>query len=333
MQRGFLKRAQFLTNLFDAIPSMLFIVDDDVRVIHLNAAAKKIYGTEMLHANPKSGGEMLNCIHANETPGGCGRAKSCKSCVIRRTVKEASQGKKLYRLATKMMVLHENGVRDAHIMVTASPFAYENESLVLLIMEDVTEQKENENKLKQLNELLERRATTDMLTGIYNRLRFNEFLDREISEVLRYPHPLALIMFDIDNFKKINDTYGHHTGDRVLQDLVKVLSANIRETDVFARWGGEEFMILSPYMDVEHSIQLAEKLRSVIEVHRFDGPALVTSSFGVTQFDVHDTAESLIARVDTALYQAKAAGRNRVVLIQAAPVKTGNRTYVRASAK
>jgi diguanylate cyclase (GGDEF)-like protein len=332
MDRGVLRREQFLTNLFDAIPSMLLIVDKNVNVVHLNAAAKKIYSTGMLHAYPESGGAIMSCIHAAETPGGCGSTKSCKSCVIRSTAKDASQGKKLYRKEAKMEIVHEKGVRDAYLMITASPFNYENESLVLLILEDVTEQKENENKLKQLNELLERRATTDMLTGTYNRLRFNEFLDRQISEVKRYPHPFALIMFDVDYFKKINDTYGHHAGDEVLRDLAKVLSANIRETDVFARWGGEEFMILSSYADMEHAARLAEKLRRAVEAHDF-GKAKVTCSFGVAQFDAQDTAESLVARVDKALYQAKAEGRNRVVVIRPPVAMADHMKIVRTTAE
>jgi diguanylate cyclase (GGDEF)-like protein len=332
MNRGVLQRAQFLTHLFDVIPSMLLIVDKDTRVVHLNAAAKKMYSTGMLQAYPESSGAIMSCVHATETPGGCGSTKSCRSCVIRSTAKEASQGKKLYRQEAKMEVVHESGVRDAYIMITASPFMYENESLVLLIMEDVTEQKVNENKLKQLNELLERRATTDMLTGIYNRLRFNEFLDRQISEVQRYPHPLALIMFDIDYFKKINDTYGHHAGDQVLRELAKVISAKIRETDVFARWGGEEFMILSPYADGEHAARLAEKLRGAVETHAFV-KAKVTCSFGVTEFDARDTSESLVARVDAALYQAKAEGRNRVVAIPPPMAMADHVKFVRTTAE
>jgi diguanylate cyclase (GGDEF)-like protein len=317
MNKNTLQRAQFLNNLFDAIPSMLFIVDDDVRVVHLNAAAKALNGADMLHSYLKSGGMIMHCIHAAETRSGCGKTASCNGCVIRRVVKEASRGKKIYRQDTKMEVVGENGRRESHISLTASPFVYGTESLVLLIVEDITEQKESEVKLKELNGLLERRATTDMLTGIYNRLRFNEYLEREIGGARRYNHPVSLIMFDIDHFKKINDTYGHHTGDRVLQELAKLVSASIRETDIFARWGGEEFMILSPHTDVEQAALLAEKLRAVIEAHRFDEAVPVTSSFGVTQFVEQDSIEGLTARVDQALYQAKGQGRNRVV---AAPV-------------
>jgi diguanylate cyclase (GGDEF)-like protein len=323
MNKGVLQQAQFLHNLLDAMPSMLFIVDGDVRIVHLNAAAKRLDAAETMPAYLKSGGKIMSCIHAAETQGGCGKAPSCRGCVIRHAVKEASQGRKIYRQNAKMEVVRENGRREAHFMVTASPFAYQQESLVLMIMEDVTEQIENEEKLKQLNGLLERRASTDMLTGIYNRLRFNEFLDREINEFRRYQHSLSLIMFDMDHFKKINDTFGHHAGDRVLQDMAKLISANIREVDIFARWGGEEFMILSSHTDVEHAAQLAEKLRTEVEAHRFEGPASISCSFGVTQFGNQDTAESLIARADKALYQAKTEGRNRVVVVHGPSVEEG----------
>ena len=163
-----------------------------------------------------------------------------------------------------------------------------------------------------MNELLERQATTDTLTGICNRLRFNDLLLQNVDEARRYRFPISLIMFDIDHFKKVNDVHGHLVGDRVLKEIVAVVSANIRTVDVFARWGGEEFMVLSKHLDREHMRTVAEKLRQAVESTRIDGCHSITCSFGVTQMLDEDTIESFTGRADAALYRAKNEGRNRV---------------------
>ncbi|MBF0506566.1 MAG: diguanylate cyclase, partial [Nitrospirae bacterium] len=127
------------------------------------------------------------------------------------------------------------------------------------------ERKKLEAALKSANELCSVRAKTDPLTGIYNRLQFNELLAAEIQRSRRYKTPLSLIMFDIDRFKKINDRCGHKTGDRVLVEMSSLVSENIRGPDIFARWGGEEFMIVVPNTGLENAFALAEKLRGLIE--------------------------------------------------------------------
>ncbi len=159
---------------------------------------------------------------------------------------------------------------------------------------------------------LKRQATTDALTGLYNRVQFNESLSVETKRTVRYKTPLSLIMFDIDRFKPINDTYGHQAGDCVLQELTDLVARNIREQDVAARWGGEEFMLLIPDNDAQNAKQLAEKLRTEIEKSCFYGVCSVTCSFGVTQFRNDDSVESFTKRVDSAMYKAKDNGRNRV---------------------
>ena len=161
---------------------------------------------------------------------------------------------------------------------------------------------------------LDLQATTDPLTGISNRLKFNQELAAEMARSARYKTPLSLVMYDIDHFKAVNDAYGHQRGDQVLVGLTRIAAGYIRQTDLLARWGGEEFMILAPNCDGQQAVQLAEKLRRLIGESAFDEIGIVTCSFGVAQFQDGDTAETLTSRADEALYAAKRAGRNRVCL-------------------
>lgn len=187
-------------------------------------------------------------------------------------------------------------------------------SLLQRALRYAIERKRAAVELKRLNELLERQATTDALTGISNRLKFNEMLDAEVHRSKRYGLPLSLVMFDIDGFKKINDTYGHQAGDRVLRELTALVRENIRVNDLFARWGGEEFMIMATNTTLENARFFAEGLRQLIAQHTFHAVGTITCSFGVARL-LDDSQDLLIQRADRALYDAKAGGRDRVAFV------------------
>ena len=154
-------------------------------------------------------------------------------------------------------------------------------------------------------------ASTDLLTGAYNRYRFGELFRIELQRVERYGGGLSLIMFDIDHFKKVNDRFGHATGDLVLKEVAQLVRKLIRANDVLVRWGGEEFMILVPHTG-EQAAELAEKLCLAVERHASHHLPAIPASFGVSSYVRDDTLESLYARTDEALYRAKNQGRNRV---------------------
>jgi len=170
-------------------------------------------------------------------------------------------------------------------------------------------------KLELHTEELLYQATHDHLTTIFNRQKFNDILHNEILRVHRYPHDLSIIMFDIDYFKNINDTYGHDIGDEVLINLSKLVKKEIRDIDTLARWGGEEFMILLPETSIEYSQILAEKLRVSIESTSLCSIDIcnLTVSFGVTILHKNEEFDTFLKRVDEALYEAKDSGRNKVV--------------------
>ncbi|SEL83600.1 sensor domain-containing diguanylate cyclase [Halomonas daqiaonensis] len=167
---------------------------------------------------------------------------------------------------------------------------------------------------KQLEVSLEREATTDPLTGLYNRQRFDAEMERALARHARYGTETALVMIDLDHFKKVNDTYGHDVGDRVLVELTKRLAGEMRQPDFLARWGGEEFVALLPETDPSEAARMAERLCRCIEVEPFPEVGGLTISLGITSFRNGDTLNMLLKRVDNALYEAKRTGRNRVVV-------------------
>lgn len=168
--------------------------------------------------------------------------------------------------------------------------------------------------LEKSNEELVRLASTDALTGAWNRRRFEEVAEVEMERARRYGQPLSLILFDLDNFKQINDRYGHQIGDSVLRELSQMVRENIRESDSFTRWGGDEFMVLAPNLAINQALELAEKLKTLVLGHRFHDVDKITLSLGVSQFITNDNLDIWIKRVDDALYAAKSAGRNNVVV-------------------
>lgn len=156
-------------------------------------------------------------------------------------------------------------------------------------------------------------STTDPLTGIYNRGKFNEELKSWIDYSIRYRAPFSATIFDLDNFKRVNDTYGHLIGDKVIVGTVNLIKNSIRQTDVFARWGGEEFVLLFPNTNRQQAIELIERLRVLISDNKFEKVGNVTCSFGLATFKENDNADTLINRADELLYIAKRDGKNRVV--------------------
>jgi len=183
----------------------------------------------------------------------------------------------------------------------------DNEKEYIITFTDVThfllESKEIEDK-----------AFKDSLTGLFNREKLQKTIDYEVAFAKRYHTALSMILFDIDNFKAVNDTYGHLKGDEVLKTLAHSIHQKIRKTDLFVRWGGEEFLILAPSTALNSAQSLAENIRQNVEHIAFDGLGGVTCSLGVTAYHLGDDLESMIARVDEAMYEAKNSGKNQVVV-------------------
>jgi two-component system cell cycle response regulator len=194
------------------------------------------------------------------------------------------------------------------------------EAGLLLIIKDIAEQKRLEEKLRSSNVVLERLSITDGLTGLYNHRHFQKCLLEEFQRAKRYRSTMALIMLDLDDFKNVNDTFGHQVGDQVLMLLADLIRECVREVDIPARYGGEEFAIILPQTELEDAIVVAQRIKDAIETSpRFQdiNPDLyMTASLGVSGVPdpgIQDT-KGVIRFADKALYRAKQIGKNRVVL-------------------
>ncbi|BEV14370.1 sensor domain-containing diguanylate cyclase [Herbaspirillum sp. DW155] len=176
----------------------------------------------------------------------------------------------------------------------------------------ITGRKLAEQRIERLNEKLALLAVTDKLTGLANRMKLDEALESEITRARRYEKKLSLILLDVDHFKEVNDKFGHSAGDAVLVRIAEILRANVRATDIVGRWGGEEFLLILPECDVEAASCMAEKLRLIVERHRFAFVDTRTCSFGVAAYQSGQDGTTLLSLADSALYRAKNSGRNRV---------------------
>lgn len=203
--------------------------------------------------------------------------------------------------ALKAKIKNNHGVRT--FKPHATEIIIDNKKLHIIIFDDITD---------ELNTIegLQKEVMRDPLTGLYNRRKFNEILTKEIELSLSTHVPLSMIFLDIDNFKEVNDTYGHDVGDDVLVVLSEILVSTIRTVDFVARWGGEEFVITLQATSAAQALSVAESLRKKVFEHDFGLPDKQSVSLGITQYIGGETKEEFTKRVDNALYAAKHSGKN-----------------------
>ena len=201
----------------------------------------------------------------------------------------------------RILTLKDNGtIRLFYINVSKI-----NNECCLIDLTDITE-------IEEEKEQIEKKVYIDGLTGVYNRNKFEEIFEYEAKRSRRYKRPFCVAILDIDHFKDFNDIYGHLMGDEILIMLANTMKKSIRESDLFARWGGEEFVILFNDTTLKNAMALSNKFKSIIENLQHKTAGGITVSFGLTQFREDDTMKSFFQRADTALYEAKSSGRNCV---------------------
>lgn len=194
--------------------------------------------------------------------------------------------------------------------IQALSFLMDNEEVVLWVASNISERHILEDKLREL-------SVTDQLTGLFNRRKLEHDLMLHYESSQRYAVPTSIFMFDLDNLKKINDTEGHHAGDKIIQAVANICRSTIRETDTACRFGGDEFVIALPNTGHEQAMQLAERLHGHFQnkLSQFSvDSTIVTASIGVTTMVPEDRSyEDTLKRADRALYEAKSIGKNRIV--------------------
>jgi len=206
-----------------------------------------------------------------------------------------------------------NAIFDDHLKSNnRDPFANKHTRIVSQLLHFI---RVVSSELEQANEELSRISRIDKLTQISNRLMLDETLQLEIGKCERYDTNLSLILMDIDEFKQVNDLYGHITGDHVMVCTANILKKSVRCTDAVGRWGGDEFLIILPQTNLEQAYLVAEKIRTAISSEIFPVSKSLTCSFGVCCYSEGDNHDTLLSRTDKALYEAKNSGRNRAVLI------------------
>ncbi|MBI5755837.1 MAG: sensor domain-containing diguanylate cyclase [Nitrospirae bacterium] len=217
---------------------------------------------------------------------------------------EGAIGALYLRTSRKDAVFSERDIKLCQVIADSAAVALKNAHLFNVIKEEKT--------------LLEKMAVTDDLTRLYNHRYFVRRLGEEFKRARRYKNSISCVMLDIDNFKKVNDTYGHQSGDWVLQEVAKVIRDSVRETDVVARYGGEEFAVILPHTGREDAIKLAERIRQSIKGFRFDAVGngeQITASMGVATYpdtEIRDI-DDLVRKADNGLYKAKSNGKDMVV--------------------
>ena len=290
--RELAEREEVLRSITNAAQDAVMMIDQHGLVTYWNPAAERIFGYSETEALGKNLHDLIVPERFLE------RAHAGFSQFAR-----SGSGPRIGHTTT-LQTKHKNG-QEFPVDISLSAIQLRGQWSAVGIARDATERVKTEGRLKQL-------ATTDTLTGICNRRHFDEVLEHEINRAARHSSPLSLILFDVDHFKRVNDTFGHQTGDQVLAQLAGAVGGSIRTTDLFARWGGEEFIVLMPGSDINAAHLLAEKLRMVLEKQPFPDVGRVTCSFGVADYTPRDNADGLMKKADRCLYQAKASGRNRV---------------------
>ncbi|MDD5758035.1 MAG: PAS domain S-box protein [Desulfobulbaceae bacterium] len=290
-----------LRDITSSLGEGVYVLDEGGKIIFMNPEAESLLGWTQAELADKNIHDVIHYCKPD------GSLQSWEECPIHKVINTGGR-----YFSQDETFIRKDGTY-LPVSVISAPVIENNQvvSSVTSFM-DITFIKEAQDALNKANQLLKLQATIDPLTGIFNRGKFDEMLLVELSRARRYNLPLSLVMLDIDHFKNINDTFGHHVGDIVLKELTAHISKYIRKNDWFARWGGEEFIILLPHTTLEQAEQFAENCRVQIEELRVKGLEGITCSFGVTELTADDDIFSFNKRVDTALYRAKDKGRNRV---------------------
>ncbi|ABI56045.1 diguanylate cyclase with PAS/PAC sensor [Alkalilimnicola ehrlichii MLHE-1] len=297
-RRELARNRRQLVEILEASPQFIAMAEAEGRLVYLNRAGRALFREWLPGVSPESKdltvnfAEVLRLAHP--------------PWAVRRILEEglptaAREGHWMGETAFRRA---DGGETPLQQLIVAHRDETGRVERYSTVAEDITERKRREQALRY-------RASHDGLTGLYNRRHTQRALERELRLAARTGHPVSVVLFDLDHFKRVNDTHGHNAGDQVLRQLAGLVTERVRDTDIVGRWGGEEFLLVLPGTDETGAGQLAEVLRAYVAEARFPIPDPVTISLGYAQAGADEGADALFKRVDQALYAAKANGRNR----------------------
>jgi diguanylate cyclase (GGDEF)-like protein len=288
----------------NSIPGLILILNEYRQIVYSNDQFTQFgeYSSfeDYLGLRP---GELIKCGHTFESDGGCGTTRFCATCGAVNAILTSLNGLKDVQ---ECHIERGNGVLPLNLRVWTTPVEIEREKFVIFAVQDISYEKENARLLEQVQKL----AIMDPLTEIYNRRIFFDVANREIVRSIRYHNPFSVVMIDLDRLKQVNDNYGHPAGDAILKEAVRVIKANLREIDTFARYGGDEFIVLLPETGLVGGQKVANRIMDASDATFFtfkDFEIPVSFSAGVAEFEFdsdHDI-DDVIARADRELYITK----------------------------
>lgn len=300
-QEDSLLNCEFYHALLDNLFEALYVVDQNKTIVYWNKGCEQLtgYSSEEMVGQPYDQAAI-----SFEKGSNSDQAKSRLG--IERVLQTSIPTK------WKGSIQRKNG-QTVYVKSHITPILLPNGSIAgaTEVLRNMTSQLALEETHQEILEA----SRQDPLTGLFNRCAITEFLKAEIERSLRYQQPFSIIMVDIDHFKRFNDNYGHETGDRVLSQVGKLFDDSIRQPDVSGRWGGEEFLILTPNSNRQAAQKLAQRLCDMFQKISIEGiDETITGSFGISQLNRSQTTDQLLYQADQALYQAKNNGRNQVAL-------------------
>lgn len=273
--------------ILDGLPAIFFLLDTEGRLVRWNRNLERVTGIGEDRIQGREAVKLADPLDRQ-------RLGSAFELTLQEGSAEIEAG------------LRDHNRQLVHYLFTCNRVRLQGGTFLAGFGVDISERKRLERELA-------RQASHDHLTGLYNRWKFEEVLQLELERARRYGTQFSVMMFDIDHFKRVNDEFGHDVGDRVLQGIGALVGQQVRRTDILARWGGEEFMLLLSETGLDHARQLAESTRMRVGEADFPRCGRLTISLGVTEYRPGETLLAMLKRVDNALYSAKRGGRNRTV--------------------
>jgi len=288
----------------NSIPGLILILNEYRQIVFSNDQFVELgnYSTyeDYLGLRP---GELIKCGHAFESDSGCGTTRFCATCGAISAILSSISGS---RDVQECHIERGNRLLPLNLRVWTTPVELNAEKFVIFSVQDISVEKENYRLLEQVQKL----AIMDPLTDIYNRRIFFDVANREIVRSIRYHNPFSVVMIDLDHLKQVNDTYGHPAGDAVLKEAVKVIKANLREIDTFARYGGDEFIVLLPETGQVGGQKVADRIMAagdstLYTFKDFEIPVAFSAGVAEFEFDVDHDIDDVIGRADKELYVTK----------------------------